>query len=141
LNDFYKYFLDINVERKVVPESYDLTKCEVLFTPYVHYISDHFLSRLLTFIENGGIWIAGPMTGDRTKEHTWHTDGGLGKLTTIAGIKSTMEFPTTGTGHYGEAFGLESELTGLSHLFEVADDVKVMGEVVKGQAKGRAFFI
>lgn len=25
------------------------------------------------------------MTGDRTKEHTWHTSGGLGKLGELAG--------------------------------------------------------
>src|SRR5699024_2769563 len=76
MTDFYRNFLDIGTERKLVTESYNLEKCSVLFTPFVHYISSEFLSRIETFVEEGGIWIAGPMTGDRTKEHTWHTSKG-----------------------------------------------------------------
>ncbi|WP_017472463.1 beta-galactosidase [Amphibacillus jilinensis] len=141
LNGFYKHFLDLNIPRKVVPEGHDLNRCDLLFTPYAHHISDHFLSRLQTFIENGGVWVAGPMTGDRTAEHTWPVDGGLGPLTEWAGIKAMMQFSVTDTGHYGAAFGHESELTGLSSFFEVEDNVKVHGEVIRGQAKGQAFFI
>ncbi|WP_067843531.1 beta-galactosidase [Amphibacillus sediminis] len=141
ITDFYKLFLELNLERKLVPEGHDLSGCHVLFTPYAHHLSDSFLSRVLSFIEHGGVWIAGPMTGDRTGEHTWPTEGGLGSLTSILGIKEMIQFPATNSHHYGEAFGLESELLGLSSFFEVDDETKVLGKVTKGQGQGKAFLI
>ena len=38
-----------------------------------------FLRRVRAFVENGGVWIAGPLTGTRTLEHTVPTDAGLGR--------------------------------------------------------------
>ena len=137
--DIYKHFLDLGVERKLLPEGDHLEQCSVLFTPFVHYISDEFLEKATTFVENGGVWIVGPMTGDRTEEHTWHTTGGLGKLGEIAGVKNIMQFPATGSGHYGEAFGHHAELSMMSSFFEPKEGTVVKGIVSEGQAKGRAF--
>src|SRR5699024_7682043 len=80
MTDLYRNFLDIGTERKLVTESYNLEKWSVLFTPFVHYIFSEFLSRIVTFVDVGGIWNAGPRTGGRTMEHTWYTSRGLGDL-------------------------------------------------------------
>ncbi|SEN50819.1 beta-galactosidase [Amphibacillus marinus] len=141
VTSFYQGLLALNIERKLVPEGHNLAETELLITPYVHYISDQFLEKVIKFVAQGGIWIAGPMTGDRTEEHTWHTDSGLGALTELAGVKEMMQFPTTGSGHKGEAFGTSVELSGLSSLFTVEDDVIVHGKVTAGQAQGKAFLI
>src|SRR5699024_12803703 len=93
--DYYKNFLDMGIERKLVPEGYNLEKSSVLFTPFVHYISEEYLSKIKTFVENGGIWIDGPMNGDRTKEHTWHKTQGMGYLGELRGVYDISEIPDT----------------------------------------------
>jgi len=137
--DYYKNFLDMGIERKLVPEGYNLEKSSVLFTPFVHYISEEYLSKIKTFVENGGIWIAGPMTGDRTKEHTWHTTHGLGNLGELAGVENIIQFPATDSGHVGQAFDHNVELGMMSTFFTPMDGTKVQGVVSEGQAAGYAF--
>jgi len=139
MKDFYRNFLDIGIGRKLVPESHNLNNCSVLFTPFVHHISSEFLSRIQSFVEKGGIWIAGPMTGDRTAEHTWHTSKGLGGIGEIAGVENILQFPATNSKTFGEAFGHTIELGMMSTFFTAKEGTAVKGTVSEGQAKGNAF--
>lgn len=139
MTTFYKHFLDMGIERKLVPEDFNLDNCSVLFTPFVHYISDEFLSRIKSFVEEGGIWVAGPLTGDRTEEHTWHTTDGLGKLGDLAGVENIIQFPATESKCYGQAFNHTAELGMMSNFFTPKEGTKVKGAISDGPAKGYAF--
>lgn len=139
MTEYYNNFLELGIERKLVPENFNLEKCSVLFTPFVHYISSEFLSRIKTFVEEGGVWIVGPMTGDRTKEHTWHIADGLGELGELAGVKDIIQFPATNSGNFGEIYGITAELEMMSNVFKPHDGTKVKGHVKRGQAEGYAF--
>lgn len=139
VNEFYQHFIDIGIERKLVPEGHQLDRCDVLFSPFVRYLSDDLLTRVTSFVENGGVWVVGPMAGDRTKEHTWHTTGGLGKLGDLAGVENIMQFPATDSGHIGEAYGHHAKLSMLSNVFEPKAGTTVKGIISEGQAKGKAF--
>lgn len=80
ITDFYKRILSMGIHRDVIPEGCDLEGYKVLFTPFIQYLSPEYIARARQFVENGGIWIAGPLTGGRTENHTVHTDRALGEL-------------------------------------------------------------
>lgn len=141
MNTYHKSFLDLNIPRKMVPENHQLKNVEVLFTPFAHNISELFFSEMVQFVKRGGTWIAGPMTADRTEEHTWPTDNGLGKLSEILGLTSMVQYFVSESDHSGKAFGKTSELSGLSNLFEVESGTKVLGSVTTGMGVGKAFLI
>lgn len=87
-------------------------------SPFIPYLSEEYRYKALEFVENGGIWIVGPLTGIRTAEHTVHTDHALGKLEELAGIRTVFHYPITGSGAVGNAFGVKAPLTMWSSVFE-----------------------
>ena len=49
----------------IIPPSHDLSGYRVVISPLLPYIDEELYSRLRSWIEEGGIWIAGPLTGCR----------------------------------------------------------------------------
>ncbi|WP_407271193.1 beta-galactosidase [Radiobacillus sp. PE A8.2] len=139
VNNFYQHLLDVGVERKLIPEGHELDGCNVLFSPFLRYISDEYLLNAKEFVEKGGVWVVGPMAGDRTAEHTWHTTGGLGEIGELAGVSQIMQFPATDSGHIGAAYGHQAELGLLTNVFSPNQGTTVKGLVTEGQAKDHAF--
>ena len=137
--NFYKKFVEKGIERRVIGENYPLSEMDVLFSPFIHYISDEFLEKGIGFVEKGGTWIVGPLSGDRTKEHTWHTSGGLGKLGEWAGLTDIMQFPATDAAVFGEIFNRNVELGMMTTLFKTKEGTVPVGTITKGQAAGYAF--
>ena len=78
------------------PEGYKL-----LISPFLPYVSDEYICKASEFVQNGGIWIIGPMTGYRTKEHTVHTDRCLSSLEELAGVRVKYFYPMSNTGAMG----------------------------------------
>lgn len=140
MNDFYKRILSLGLYRDVVPEGGDLTGYKLMFTPFLPYVSPEFLQKALNWVKEGGVWVAGPLTGGRTAEHTISTDAGLGELEVWAGVKTVYTYPMDGTGSLGEAFGVTAPLSLWSAVFEpVGRDVSVVGTITGGVTPGVAF--
>ncbi|MNO32578.1 Beta-galactosidase YesZ [compost metagenome] len=140
LGDFYKQFLHMGIHRDLVPEGGSLDGYKLLFTPFVHYLSPEFMQRALAFVAAGGIWIAGPLTGGRTEEHTIPTDAGLGELERAAGVKTRYIYPMEGTGTVGQAFGRSAGLSLWSAVFEpLAGGAASMGRITEGLTPGLSF--
>jgi beta-galactosidase len=140
MNAFHKLFLDLNIHRKLVPEGHDLNEVDVLFSPYMHNLSKDYLARATEFVENGGTWFVGPMSGDRTENHLWHTDNGLGELGKLLDIKSSVQFYSKDGQMQGEALGMTSELNGLNTFVEVSQEAS-KGKVISDTANGQAFLV
>ncbi|MCI2253670.1 beta-galactosidase [Domibacillus sp. PGB-M46] len=138
MTDLYNIILQEGFHRDVLPEGGDLTGYKLLFTPLLPYVSDEYLEKAKDFVEAGGIWIAGPMTGGRTKNHTIHTDRALGRLEEWAGVRTLFTFPMDEQTSSGEAFGLEAPLGLWSAVFEPAG-ARVVGTVTKGVTPNKAF--
>lgn len=138
LSAFHAEFVAAGIERDLLPEGCNLAGYRVLFTPFVHYLSASLRERILGWVREGGTWVAGPMTGDRTADHTWHGDSALGALEEAAGVRAVYQFPASGSGSIGRAFGLEEELGGMSTFVEPVQ-ATVLGKVVQGPAAGLAF--
>lgn len=122
-------------------EDASLDGLKLLITPAMPYLSDEFLARAETLVRNGGVWIVGPGTGTRDKEHGVHTNAGLGKLDALAGVETQFVLPLTGTGATGTAFNQTFSLTGwCAAVKPVTADTKVLGSLNSDLAPGTAFF-
>lgn len=138
MEQLHHIVLDMGIHRDLIFEGADLEGYKLLMTPFMPYVSDEYLNRAKAFVEKGGIWIVGPLTGWRTGEHTVHTDAGLGNLEKIAGVETTYIYSMTGTQAEGHAFGMSAPLGLLSAVFE-PKGAKVMGTVHGGVTPGLAF--
>ncbi|MFB3160247.1 beta-galactosidase [Neobacillus sp. 179-J 1A1 HS] len=138
VNDFYKRILNMGIHRDVVPEGADLEGYKVLFTPFIHYLSSEYIARAREFVEKGGIWIVGPLTGGRTENHTVHTDCALGELEKTAGVEVLYTFPMDDSGSVGRAFDISAPLGMWSSVFEANSETSV-GVIEEGLAKGKSF--
>jgi beta-galactosidase len=138
VTDFYKQVLSTGIHRDLLMEGEDLTGYKLLFTPYVHYVSSDYLQRAKEFVENGGVWVIGPMTGGRTEHHTIHTDAALGELEQFTGVETLFTFPIEHTDSIGEAFGERAPLGLWSAVFDTKN-AKSVGTIHGGPADGKTF--
>jgi beta-galactosidase len=138
ITDFYKRILSMGIHRDVIPEGANLDGYKLLFTPFIPYLSTDYIVRAKEFVEKGGIWIVGPLTGGRTEHHTVHTDRALGELEELAGIEVLYTYPMDGTETIGRAFDITAPLGLWSSVFET-DSNSVIGTIEKGLSKGNSF--
>ncbi|MBK1876108.1 beta-galactosidase [Pelagicoccus mobilis] len=122
----------------VVPEGDSLEGRRVLITPFMPAVSEEMLGRIEAFVRAGGTWIAGPLTGGRTIEHTVPVDRGLGCVEAIAGIRVKHSYPLFNSGAEGVAFDARVELTGWSYLLE-SEGAKMVGTIEGGPTPGLGF--
>jgi len=139
MQDWYKRVLDTGIHRDVILESADLEGYKILMTPFLPYISKDYFEKAKRFVEDGGIWIVGPLSGGRTQEHTLHTEAALGgQLESIAGVETVFTYSATNSGAEGSAFGITAPL-GLWSTFFKSRGAKVMGIVKGGRSPECAF--
>jgi beta-galactosidase len=128
----------MGIHRDVIPEGANLEGYKLLFTPFIPYLSADYIARAKEFVEKGGIWIVGPLTGGRTEHHTVHTDRALGELEKLAGVEVLYTYPIDGTGTIGRAFDTTAPLGLWSSVFE-ADSKSAVGTIEEGLSKGNSF--
>lgn len=131
--------MNLGYHREVRFENAELDGLKVLITPAMPYVSAEFITRALAFVEQGGTWIAGPVTGTRGKEHNVPTTAGLGLLDKLAGVETKFVVPLTHTGAQGTAFGITTELSGWCAAMTAKVGTKVIGSIDSGVAKDNAF--
>lgn len=137
-SEFHNRLLSLGIHRDMILEGNSLDGYKLLFTPFVHYISVDYLSRAKDFVENGGIWVVGPLTGGRTEHHTMHTDAALGEIENLAGVETVFTYPIENTGAIGKAFGVEASLSMWSSVFK-SKGAKVIGTIEGGITPDLAF--
>ncbi|MEK4871294.1 beta-galactosidase [Niallia sp. FSL W8-1348] len=138
LTDFYERFISLGIHRDLIMEQADLDGYKLLCTPFIPYLSSEYIQRTIAFVEKGGIWIVGPLTGGRTKDHTIQTDYALGELEKLAGVQALFTNPLDGTNTYGEAFGITADLGLWSTIFDVEKGENI-GIIKDGVGAGNAF--
>jgi len=136
--NFYKQVFSTGVHRDLIPEETSLEGYKVLFTPFVHYVSPEYLNRAKVFVQDGGTWIVGPITGGRTENHTIPTDAALGELERLAGVETLYTFPIDDTGSIGDAFDTRAPLGLWSSVFEPIEATSV-GTISGGLTPGKSF--
>lgn len=140
VTSFYERFLRMSIHRDVLPEGAALDGYKLLFTPFVHFLSPDYIERAKALVEEGGIWVVGPLSGGRTENHTIHTDAALGELEELAGIETLFTYPMEGTDTLGQAFGVSAPLSMWSAVFEPKGaQAQAVGLLENGIAPGKAF--
>ncbi|MFC4321507.1 beta-galactosidase [Litchfieldia salsa] len=135
---FYENILSNGYHRDLITENASLQGYKLLFTPFLPNVSTTYLERAKRFVEEGGVWVIGPLTGGRTEHHTIHRDAGLGELEEFAGIETLFTYPMDGTESVGEFLGIEAPLSLWSAIFE-PKDANVVGSIKEGISTGKAF--
>ncbi len=138
LRDWHDVLLHTGILRDLIFEGASLDGYKILSTPFVPFLSPRFLKRIEAFVRRGGVWIAGPLTGGRTREHTLHTDAALGALEALAGVETVFTYPLGDTGATGTAFGQTAPLSQWSAVF-TPRDARVLGTVHGGLTPDHAF--
>lgn len=139
MTNLYNNILKTGVHRDLTTEEYSLEGYKMLITPFMYYLSDEYLERAKKFVEDGGIWIVGPLTGGRTENHTVNIDAGLSKkLEDLAGIETLYTYPIGNSDAVGNAFGVSAPLKLWASIFK-AIDATVMGTTVGGVTPNCAF--
>lgn len=136
--DFYEKILSAGFHRDLLPENASLQGYKLLFTPFIHYLSENYLKKAKAFVESGGIWIVGPLTGGRTANHTIHTNAALGTLEKFAGVETLYTYPIDGTESKGEFMGSVAPLSLWSSVFE-PKEAEIVGRIQDGISEGHAF--
>lgn len=78
---FYKPMIDSGLRPDVIDAAAPLDKYKVVFSPMTAVLDEDGLpERLKNWIENGGVWVTGPMTDIRTEEGTKYRDRYHGML-------------------------------------------------------------
>jgi beta-galactosidase len=140
LFDWHQRMLDSGLHRDIRFEGASLDGLKLLVTPVMPYFSLDFRDRVAAWVEDGGIWICGPLVGMRTEEHTVPTDAGLGMLEELAGVETVFSYPVTGTGVTGEALGMTVPLTGwCSAVRPAMKDTRSIGVLKTELVRGLSF--
>lgn len=136
---WHGYVMQLGYSRDVRFEHAALDGLKLLITPAMPYVSEDFMQRTLSFVEQGGVWLVGPVTGMRAKEHTVPTTAGLGLLDQFAGVNTEFVVPLTDTGTQATAFGITAELSGWCAAMQAKSGTQVVGSINDGVVAHRAF--
>ena len=91
--DIYKPILELGIYRDIIFPGKGVDRYKVVITPYMPAMDEGFLEKMERYVEGGGIWIVGPMSGYNTMDHTRHTDKCLGRLEDICGVEIIYSYP------------------------------------------------
>lgn len=139
ITHFYDQLLALGIHRDLVPEGGDLAGYELYCSPYLPFLSRELTDRAVAEVKKGAVWIAGPLTGGRTEEHTIPTDAGLGRyLEEPAGVETLNTYPMDGSGTTGTALGLTAPLSLWSAVFRPVE-AEAVGVIDQGPARDAAF--
>ncbi|NLG49031.1 MAG: beta-galactosidase [Chloroflexi bacterium] len=95
LNDeIYRALIEAQLRPDIIDPAADLTNYRLVYSPFLPCIEEGNLSRRLPdWLEQGGVWVAGPLTDVRTPEGTKYTHAPFGHLESLAGIYCKYELP------------------------------------------------
>ena len=124
----------------VLPDVIDSTKdpeaYKVVFSPLVMTLEDRDLKeKMRRFVENGGVWVAGPMTDIRNDIGAHYTDKAMGLLEEMLGIRQDYQIPNNGL--YLKADhpdGRPADLGPWVECYTVPEDAKVIVKIAEGHS-------
>lgn len=134
----YEEEIPEHITTDLIHENTNLDGYTILYTPYMVSLTDEFIKKATDYVEQGGIWIAGPMCNYRTKEHTVPLDGGWGKLEKIAGASVKYMVSFSKSNITGEAFGKEVPLSMVGCVFEI-ENASPLGKITSKELKDEIF--
>lgn len=91
INKFYSAFNNYNID--VIDTPHKLDGYEVIISPFLAHIGEELKARIIEWVENGGIWIVGPMTDIFDENLSKYTHAPYGFLEEFAGVYTKYQKP------------------------------------------------
>ncbi len=93
-NQCYKPVTEMQLRCDVIEPVTDIDDYKIIYSPFLPALDEEGLrERLITWIENGGTWVAGPMTDNRTVHAARFLKKPFGSIEEWAGIYCEHEIP------------------------------------------------
>ena len=120
---FYKSLVASGIHPDVIDAKEDLAKYKVVFTPTSYTLEEHnFVQRIVKWVEDGGIWVVGPMTDIRTSVGTKYKNSPYGSLEDITNSRLAYILPDdNGTITLENSDGQSVRASAIYELFEEGD--------------------
>ena len=98
LNDrFYKPIIDCGLRPDFIDAQADLSAYKLLMSPLMLTLEEDGLKeKIQSFVENGGVWIAGPFTDIRDRNGAKYKDRHFGMIESMTGIDWQYGIPENG---------------------------------------------
>ncbi len=93
---FHGPITDMNVMRDVLFAGADVSGYDLIFSPFMAYLPDDTLERMLDAVRAGATWVVGPLTSIRSRHATLFRDCAYGPIERALPFKVTKRFPATG---------------------------------------------
>ncbi len=90
---FYRPISDAFIHRDVINMSNDISGYKILFIPLLPMMTDDFKTRVMEWVEEGGILIMGPMSGYRNNEWASFINHAYGDFGIWTGIEVDSRIP------------------------------------------------
>lgn len=142
LAEMYKYysgFLFSNINRDLVYPGADISKYKTVFSPFQPIFSKKMLGKMEKFLENGGTWIIGPLSGFRTEDVTAYKTAAYGPLEDMLNIHVRHRLPPD---EQGKPISIDWKGIGKSNAnfwldaYEPKSGNKVIASYSNGPVKG-----
>ena len=86
IHQVYRYFYEKNIPVDMIPVDADFSKYKVVAAPVLYMIKEGMQQSLETFVQNGGTFVTGFMSGIVDQSDNVHLGGYPGPLRQLAGI-------------------------------------------------------
>ena len=91
---FYKPLNDMGLRPDVIDAKADVSAYKAVFSPLMLTLDEDSLpERMEEYVRNGGTWIVGPMTDERSREGARYTDCLYGHLERLTGVEWKYALP------------------------------------------------
>ena len=131
---FYRPMSEMGIRADVIPPSKDLSRYRLLFTPFLLTMEEGDLHRrVINWVNQGGVWVAGPMADIRNDIGAHYIDRETGILEALTGAVLSYQVPDT----YDRircqwADGEKLETDTWLQLYDVPGDAEILATVESG---------
>ena len=94
IKNYYEPILHRGLRPDFLEAAQDFSRYKVLFTPFVPSLEYEGLGeRIRRWVENGGVWVVGPMTDNRNNDGARYKDRPFGMLEDFLGVRWAYAVP------------------------------------------------
>lgn len=131
---FYRPAVEMGIRADVIPTGKELSRYKLLFSPFLLTMEEYDLqNRVMDWVKNGGIWVAGPMTDIRNDIGAHYIDKETGILESLTGATLAYQVPDTWDRiRCAWADGTPLATDTWLQLFDVPEDAEILATAVAG---------
>jgi len=122
ITQFHKLLAENGIARDMISPEHSVEEYKVVCSPFLTALDANLIARMQKFVEEGGVWVLGPLSACRTPEGTAHQDAAYGaafeewpgihvrhRLPALDKQRLTSEFGEASCGWWCDTYELRGE--------------------------------